>query len=320
MLSAGRFEIVGGRVCHVPAGVIRHNCDVIAYFILDRIAFERGKCIAHRHIGRPRNTAIGAVGVKQLRVGVVSRVARIEPNRIDPSIRRHSKRAEPVPLIRIHWIVVDPLRRTKALATVGAAGEHHVCSAAAERLHTCQHINIVVRGATRTINCQEALSSKPAGVNRAAKNQAAAQIHLRALIKRWCDARVLRISGANAPERAGKVACAANKDVAIAGYIECSKHGRIRDKDGTHPSDPAIGGAAELSPAPIVAARAPGLVLETMPCSVGGIYCEPLLIAPGYITKGQARPSLATVCRAPHVVIKGLPQTEVEKSPCLIRI
>src|SRR5204862_785641 len=138
-------------------------------------------------------------------------------------------------------------------------------------------------------------SSKPAMVDRAAKNQASAQIHLRALIKRWCDARVLRITGANAPERAGKVACAANEDVAVAGHIECSPHWRIRDKNGTHPSDPAVSGAAELSAAPIVAARAPGLVLETMPCSVGGIDCEPLFIAPGYITKGQARPRLATV-------------------------
>ena len=110
-----------------------------------------------------------------------------------------------MPLIRIHWIVVDPLRRTEALATVGATGEHHVRSAAAERLHTCQHINIVVCRATRTVNCQEALTSKPSRIDRAAKNQAAAQIDLRALIERWCDARVLSITGANAPERATKV-------------------------------------------------------------------------------------------------------------------
>ena len=57
-----------------------------------------------------------------------------------------------MPLVRIDWIVVDPLRRAKGLAAVGAAGEHHVRSATAERLHAGQHVDIVIRGAAGTVN------------------------------------------------------------------------------------------------------------------------------------------------------------------------
>jgi hypothetical protein len=75
VLSPRRVEIVGSRVGNVPSSVIRHDGDIIAYLVLDWIAFERGKRIAHRHIGRPRNAAIGAVRVKQLGVSVVCSVA-----------------------------------------------------------------------------------------------------------------------------------------------------------------------------------------------------------------------------------------------------
>ena len=157
VLSATRIEVVGSRICHVAAGVIGYDGDVITYLVLVRVAFKWSKRIAHCHIGRPGDAPIGAVGVEQLRVGVIGGVACIEPHTIDASIRRHRKRTEPVPLARIDWIVVNPLWPAKALAAVSAAGEHHVRSATAERLHAGEHINVVVGRAAGAINCQEAL-------------------------------------------------------------------------------------------------------------------------------------------------------------------
>ena len=157
MLCSTRIEVVGSRICHVAAGVIGYDGDVITYLVLVRITFEWSKRIAHCHIGRPGDAAIGAVRVEQLRVGVIGCVACIKPHAVDASIRRDRKRAEPVPLVRIDWIVVNPLWPAKALAAIGAAGEHHVRSATAERLHAGEHVDIVVRGSAGPVNCQEAL-------------------------------------------------------------------------------------------------------------------------------------------------------------------
>ena len=215
MLSATRIEVVGSRICHVTAGVIGYNGDVITYLVLVRIAFERSKRIAHCHIGRPGDAAIGAVGVEQLRVGVIGCVACIEPHTVDPSIRCDRKRTEPVPLARIDWIVVNPLWLAKALAAVSTAGEHHVRSATAERLHAGEQINVVVGRAAGPINCQEALPGQTARINCTEVKQAAAQVDLSGLIKCWCDTRVLRVAGANTPERAGKIGCATNKKITV---------------------------------------------------------------------------------------------------------
>ena len=157
MLPLTRIEVVGSRICHVAAGVIGYDGDVITYLVLVRIAFEWSKRIAHCHIGRPGDAAIGAVGVEQLRVGVIGCVPCIKPHTVDASIRRDRKRAEPMPLVRIDWIVVNPLWPAKALAAVGAAGKHHVRSATAERLHAGQHVNVVVSRAAGAVYCQEAL-------------------------------------------------------------------------------------------------------------------------------------------------------------------
>ena len=64
VLSPARVEVVGSRVGHVTSSVIRDDGDIIAYLVLVRPAFERIKGIAHGYVRRPRNTAIGAVGVE----------------------------------------------------------------------------------------------------------------------------------------------------------------------------------------------------------------------------------------------------------------
>ena len=59
MLVRVRVEVERGGIRHVASGVVRNNCDVIAYLVLLRIAFERGKRIAHRDVRRPGDAAIG---------------------------------------------------------------------------------------------------------------------------------------------------------------------------------------------------------------------------------------------------------------------
>ena len=71
MLSSAGIEVVGSRVGDVSSSVIGHNGDVVAYFLLNRPAFQRVKGIADRYVGRPGNTTIGAVRVEELRVDII---------------------------------------------------------------------------------------------------------------------------------------------------------------------------------------------------------------------------------------------------------
>ena len=121
MLAPARVEVVGGRVGDVASCVIRHNGDVIAYLVLLRPAFQRSKRIACRSVRREGHAAVGAVGVEQLRIGVICGVACVQPHRVDPPVRRDSDCAEPVIFTMVNRIVIDPLRRAKALSAVGAA-------------------------------------------------------------------------------------------------------------------------------------------------------------------------------------------------------
>jgi hypothetical protein len=100
VLPAARVEIKRGGISHVATGTVRHNGYVIAYLVLVRIAFQGIKRVTYCHIRRPRYPGIRAIGVEQLRVGVVgNRVARVVPHSVQPSIRRYGECAEPMPLI-----------------------------------------------------------------------------------------------------------------------------------------------------------------------------------------------------------------------------
>ncbi len=50
VLTVVRVEVKRGRVSHVTPGFVRHNCDIVPYLILVRIAFERVERIAHRNV------------------------------------------------------------------------------------------------------------------------------------------------------------------------------------------------------------------------------------------------------------------------------
>lgn len=89
MLAPAWIEVECRGVRHIGSGVIRYQRDVIAYLTLVRPAFQRVKGVTYRYVRRPRHAAIGAVGVEQLRIGVIRGVSCVEPDRIDPSVGRN---------------------------------------------------------------------------------------------------------------------------------------------------------------------------------------------------------------------------------------
>ena len=64
MLASVRVEVECGGVRDVTAGFVGNDCDVVANLILVRPPFLGVKRIAHRHVRRPRNTRVSAVGVE----------------------------------------------------------------------------------------------------------------------------------------------------------------------------------------------------------------------------------------------------------------
>jgi len=66
-----RVHVKSRGISHVPAGVIRHNRDVIADFLVLRISILNTERIAHWDISCPRNSAIGTEAVEQLHIGVI---------------------------------------------------------------------------------------------------------------------------------------------------------------------------------------------------------------------------------------------------------
>jgi hypothetical protein len=61
VLTSIRIKVEGSGICHVAAGQIGNDRDVIPYLALVRPAFLRIKGVAHRYIGRPTNAGIRAV-------------------------------------------------------------------------------------------------------------------------------------------------------------------------------------------------------------------------------------------------------------------
>src|SRR5437879_13633463 len=129
-----------------------------------------------------------------------------------------------MPFARVHWIVIDPLRRAEALSAIGAAREYHVCAVDTERSHTGYHVNVVVCRPARAINRQEHLSTKAVGIYRAAINDAAAHVDCGDLVKSGRDIRVPRVSRSNAPKNAAGIATA-DIEVAVGSHVERSPLG-----------------------------------------------------------------------------------------------
>ena len=69
-----RVDVESRGVGHVPTRCVRHDRDVIADLLVIRIPNLRIERVAYRNVSRPRNTAIRAVGVEQLHIGVIRSV------------------------------------------------------------------------------------------------------------------------------------------------------------------------------------------------------------------------------------------------------
>jgi hypothetical protein len=89
VLATAWIEVECGRIRHIASCVVRHNCDVVTYLVLVRPALERVKGLTYLYVSRPGNTAIGAVGIEQLRIGVIWCVTRIQPYSIDSAVRSY---------------------------------------------------------------------------------------------------------------------------------------------------------------------------------------------------------------------------------------
>jgi hypothetical protein len=118
------------------------------------------------------------------------------PHSIQTSIRRDGECAEPVPLVR-KAIVIDPVGCAEGQSTVGAARKHHVCCASSGRLHTGQHINVVVSCAAGAINRKERLPTKSYAIY-PTLNDGATEVNSSVLVKSWCLPPNLRVARANA--------------------------------------------------------------------------------------------------------------------------
>ena len=81
-----RVDVESRGISHVSSSRVRNDRDIIADLLVLRIPGLRIERIAGRYVGRPRNTAIYAVSVEQLHIGVIRGIARIQPHHVDASI------------------------------------------------------------------------------------------------------------------------------------------------------------------------------------------------------------------------------------------
>jgi hypothetical protein len=89
VLPPARIEVESSRIRYVATGIIRYDRDVITYLILIRPALSGIKGLAHGSVCRPGNTAIGAIGVEQLRKKIARIVPCVVPHGVKPSIGRY---------------------------------------------------------------------------------------------------------------------------------------------------------------------------------------------------------------------------------------
>ena len=89
VLVAIRIKVERSGIGDIPARFVRDDGDVIADFILIRIALKWVECSANSNVRRPGHTSVSAKGIKQLRICVIGGVTRVIPNSIKSSIGRY---------------------------------------------------------------------------------------------------------------------------------------------------------------------------------------------------------------------------------------
>jgi hypothetical protein len=89
VLAPARIEVESSGIRYVATGIIRYDRDVITYLVLIRPALSGIKGLAHGNVCRPANTAIGAVGIEQLRKKVARIVPRVVPDSVKSPVWRY---------------------------------------------------------------------------------------------------------------------------------------------------------------------------------------------------------------------------------------
>ena len=83
----------------------------------------------------------------------------------------------------VNRVVIDPMRRAKGLAAIGAASEHYVSAvASAKRYHTGKHVNVIV--CAGTIHRDERLPTKSYSIY-SALNEIATKVDRDVLVESW---------------------------------------------------------------------------------------------------------------------------------------
>ena len=144
-------------------------------------------------------------------------------------------------------IVIDFHWRAKARAVICAAREHHVCTVAvAWRPNTAQHVNVVIRGSTRTVHRHEYLRCQPARIYIPAGPHAT-QVDLSDLFEDWRLAANLRVAGANAPKLGTDQILSADEQIAVGIHISGSMYDPMGNIDRALPGHAAVCGTAEFA-------------------------------------------------------------------------
>ena len=184
-----------GGIGHISSGVIGYNGNVVAHFVLIWVPEKWIELLTDGHVCRPGMASVIAIRIEQLRVRIIRRVTRVEPNNIDASIRSHRKSAKPMPFGPIWGIIVDSDRRAKGLPAISASNKHHISSASRSGgADTGEHVDIVVGAGARAIDCQEHLAGQSTRIDRVARTNKTTQIDRGGLVKRRHDGSVLRVN------------------------------------------------------------------------------------------------------------------------------
>ena len=165
---------------------------------------------------RPTVAAVGAIRIEELRICIVRGVSAIEPDDIDPSIRRDRKRAEPMPFGLIHRIIIDPDRRTKTQTAIRASNKHDVSAIVRGRGPDArQHINVIVCARAGTIDREKHLPDKSLRVDGVAHIYKATEIDSGALVECRHHGSILCVRRANAPNLTRVQIYSAQKQIAV---------------------------------------------------------------------------------------------------------
>src|SRR5436190_1861338 len=127
-----------------------------------------------------------------------------------------------MPLAGIYGVVIDLVWCAEGQSIVGAARKHDVGCGAPGRLHTGQHVNVVVSRAAGTINSQEQLAIQSCRIDTAA-GEHATHVDWRYLVERWRLVPDLRIARTNAVKHIVKSTFAADEEIPIRVHVEGSQ-------------------------------------------------------------------------------------------------